>query len=137
MAWICGLKTYGTKHGTTGVQHLIYTERGSDSKSGDPFNAFEHDFYFTFDDDLRETDVWKSPSRDINNILRGFSYWESFDASDIVLEKDYTCAVLMYDSRYDGRVMQRTDNEAAFEMTKPLHPDIELEFVGVIPYIKE
>ena len=93
-------------------------------EDGDAINSrFAEDFQFYFDDDFREADVADEASGDIEELLEGFSAYDTFiDEAKASfgnpLAQLYNAAVLLYDFKYDGDILDIR------------HEGLSLDFIG-------
>ena len=93
-------------------------------EDGEAINSrFEEDFQLRFDEDFREADVADESSGDLEVLLEGFSAYDTFinevkTSLGNPLAQFYNSAVLLYNFKYDGGIMDIQ------------HEDLSLDFVG-------
>ena len=90
------------------------------------FNQFEYDFGMSFDEDFREAAVREDCTENLEELLAGFSYSESFleEIKNVVKKRIPKCnaAVVLYNFKYDGGIINAE------------HEDVSLQFVGYAKY---
>nr|WP_300838840.1 immunity 22 family protein [uncultured Acetatifactor sp.] len=90
------------------------------------FNQFEYDFGMSFDEDFREAAVLADCTEDLEELLSGFSYFETFSEEIIKVTKNRmpkcNAAVVLYNFKYCG------------ETVAAEHEDVSLQFVGYAKY---
>ena len=74
------------------------------------YNLFEYDFGLSFDEDFREAAVRDKESNDLEELFRGFSFYDTFidEAKALMNDRIPKCnaAVALYDFRYDGGILR-------------------------------
>ena len=90
------------------------------------FNRFENYFGMSFDEDFREAAVREDCTENLEELLAGFSYSESFleEIKNVVKKRIPKCnaAVVLYNFKYDGGIINAE------------HEDVSLQFVGYAKY---
>ena len=91
-------------------------------------SRFAEDFQLCFDEDFREADVADEASSNLEELLDGFSAYGTFidEAKTSIgnpLAQLYNSAVLLYDFKYDGDIVDIQ------------HEDLSLDFIGSFKFI--
>ncbi|MCM1100555.1 MAG: immunity 22 family protein [Clostridium sp.] len=92
------------------------------------YNQFEYDFGLVFDEDFRETNVLDYDTGNLEILLDGFSYSDSFmeEVKKMnCLQMKCNTAVVLYDFKYEGNI----------HMIE--HENICLHFLGYFKYNQE
>ena len=102
-------------------------ERELREKFDEQYNQFEYDFGLSFDEDFREAVVLAEACQSIEELLSGFSAYDTFldavkycmiDSFPNPLNQSYNAAVALYNFKYDGNVR------------KVVYEGLSLTFVG-------
>lgn len=90
------------------------------------YNQFEYDFGLTFDEDFSEREVYDSTTDSIEELLTGFSLYDTFLEEAKTLKNDHlpecNTVVILYNFKYEGGIAEAE------------HEGVHLYFLGYAKY---